>query len=213
MDPYPEIKSALKSEPESRYVVPPPDLPRPPSINHAPVTPRPPPQSAGAAANPAVKVKIRSTPAADGDETSPAGPAPFNARVIAVVIDLVVALGVTLGLGWILPGFLDTLARLAGLAYLVTRDSLPLLGGQSVGKKAMKLKVVTLEGESLIANWQAALIRNGVLLIPLFAFVELYILLTREEQPEPERGRRLGDEWAKTRVILEEMPGSTEENN
>jgi hypothetical protein len=83
-----------------------------------------------------VKVKIRSTPAADGDETSPAGPPPFNARMIAVVIDLVVAFGVTLGLGWILPGFLDTLARLAGLAYLMTCDSLPLLGGQSVGEKS-----------------------------------------------------------------------------
>ena len=92
------------------------------------------------------------------------------------------------------------LAWLAGMAYLVTRDSLPFLGGQSVGKKAMKLQAVTQQGASLVNNWEAALIRNGVLAIPLFAFVEVIILLTREDKPE--RGLRLGDEWSKTKVIV-----------
>ena len=82
----------------------------------------------------------------------------------------------------------------------MTRDSLPFLGGQSVGKKAMKLRVVTQQGASLVNNWEAALIRNAVLAIPLFGFVELIILLTREDKPE--RGLRLGDEWAKTKVII-----------
>jgi uncharacterized RDD family membrane protein YckC len=87
---------------------------------------------------------------------------------------------------------------------MVTRDSLPFLGGQSVGKKAMKLQVVTLEDKPITGNWEAALIRNGVLLIPFFGLIEIYVLLTREDKPE--RGRRLGDEWAKTKVIIAVEP-------
>ena len=86
----------------------------------------------------------------------------------------------------------------------MTRDSLAFLGGQSIGKKVLKLKVVTVDGKSLVNNWEPALIRNGVLLIPLFPLIELFILLTREGKPE--HGRRLGDEWAKTQVILAPEP-------
>lgn len=127
--------------------------------------------------------------------------APFNTRVIAALIDLVVALGVQVFALWVLPGFASRAAWLLGAAYLVTRDSLPFLGGQSVGKKAMKLRVVTQDDRPITGNWEAALIRNGVLIIPFFAFIELFILLTREEKPE--RGLRLGDEWSKTRVIAD----------
>ena len=74
---------------------------------------------------------------------------------------------------WILPGFAAPVAWLLGIGYFVSRDSLPFLGGQSVGKKAMKLKAVTMEGKSLVGNWEAALIRNGVLVIPFFVLVEL----------------------------------------
>lgn len=150
-----------------------------------------------------MNVKIRSAQDAGEGGSSDDTLASFNTRATAALLDVVVALGIAIGLAFILPGFADRLAWLTGVTYLVTRDSLPFLGGQSVGKKAMKLKVVTLDGKSLIRNWEAALIRNGVLVIPLFAFVELFILLTREDKPE--RGRRLGDEWAKTRVIVEEI--------
>jgi uncharacterized RDD family membrane protein YckC len=197
MDPHPEIKSALKSEWESKpVVVPPPDLPKPPAP-----PPSLPPASA-AFPDAAVKVKIRSAQDPGERESSDDTLASFNTRATAALLDVVVALGIAIGLAVLLPGFADRLAWLTGFAYLVTRDSLPFLGGQSVGKKAMKLRVVTLDGKSLIGNWETALIRNGVLVIPLFAFVELFILLTREDTPE--RGRRLGDEWAKTRVIVEE---------
>lgn len=64
----------------------------------------------------------------------------------------------------------------------------------------MKLKVVTMDGQSLAGNWEKAAIRNAVLIIPFFPRVELLILLIREDKPD--RGRRLGDEWAKTRVML-----------
>lgn len=154
---------------------------------------------------PAVKVKILTA-----DEAVPAeGIAPFNPRVVAVVIDSLVSTGVTIACIWILPGLLEWIGQLAGLGYFVTRDSLPFLGGQSVGKKAMKLKVTTLEGASLVGNWNAAVIRNGILLIPFVALVELYILLSREGGPD--RGRRLGDEWAKTKVIVDVKPTEPEE--
>jgi uncharacterized RDD family membrane protein YckC len=126
--------------------------------------------------------------------------APFNTRMIAAIIDILISAGLYLAVIMVLPGFLGRSALLIGMAYFATRDSLPFLGGQSVGKKAMQLRAVTLEGQPLTGNWQLGLIRSGVLLIPLFGLVELFVLLTREGKPE--QGRRLGDEWAKTKVIV-----------
>jgi len=126
---------------------------------------------------------------------------PFNTRLIAAVIDGVVALGLHIAIAIFLPSMIG---YIVATAYIVTRDGLPFLGGQSVGKKAMRLKAVTLDGRSLAGNWEPALIRGAVLAIPLFALVELFILLSREEKPE--RGRRLGDEWAKTKVIMVNEP-------
>ena len=131
----------------------------------------------------------------------------FHTRIVAAALDWVVALGIMLGFLWLFPGF-HKLAYLTGMAYLVARDSLPFLGGQSVGKKAMGIKTVTLDGKSLVGNWEAALIRNVALIIPFFGLVELYILLIREDGPE--RGRRLGDEWAKTKLIIEKKPPAPE---
>jgi uncharacterized RDD family membrane protein YckC len=127
--------------------------------------------------------------------------APFNTRVIAAVIDVLISIGVQVALTMMLPGFMDRIIWVVGLAYLLTRDSLPFLGGQSVGKKAMHLKVVTLDGKPLTGNWEPGLIRNAVLCIPFVGvLLELFILLTREGKPD--QGRRLGDEWAKTKVIV-----------
>jgi uncharacterized RDD family membrane protein YckC len=149
-----------------------------------------------------LKIRVAQEPVTD---LSPHGVlAPFNTRVIAAVIDCVLAFGLQIATWIVLPGFfgasLPWLVGLVGLAYLVTRDSLPFLGGQSVGKKAMHLKAVTLDDQSLAGNWGPGLIRNGVLAIPLFVLVELFILISREDKPE--HGRRLGDEWAKTKVIV-----------
>ena len=105
-----------------------------------------------------------------------------------------------MAVAWLLPAFAAKLGYLLGLAYMISRDTVPFLGGQSVGKKAMKLKVTTLEGDSLVGKWEPTFIRNGVLIIPFFGLIELFVLLTRENNPE--RGRRLGDEWAKTKVVL-----------
>lgn len=194
------------------YVIPPPDLPPPslpPTLDAS--SPGDPANAPGAAPG-SSQVNVRIRDQADPSESEPqaGGFAPFNSRIIAALIDIVLAAGLQLAALWILPGFANRIAWLVGLAYLITRDSLPFLGGQSVGKKAMKLKVVTLDGKSLAGNWEPALIRNGVLAIPFFPFIELFILLTREDKPG--RGLRLGDEWAKTKVIIAEDPPGPDEN-
>jgi uncharacterized RDD family membrane protein YckC len=158
------------------------------------------------AGEPPVKVRVRDS--TDADEP-PAGTVPINSRLIAAMIDVVVSIGVTITLVILLPDILSKVAWLAGMAYLLVRDSLPFLGGQSVGKKAMKLKAVTLDGQSLVGNWEKAITRNATLVIPLLGLVELVVLLTREDKPE--RGLRLGDEWAKTKVIVVPGPAVEEE--
>ncbi len=206
-DPAPDTEKKPDALPKPS--IPPPDLSKRPPPPPSPMDSLPRSTPSSMPAEPAVKVKIRVAGDAAGEEIPVDGLAPFNPRVVAVIIDSLVGLGVTLACIWILPGLLEWIGQLAGLAYFVTRDSLPFLGGQSVGKKAMKLKVTTLEGASLSGNWGAALIRNGILVIPFVALVELYILLTRENGPD--RGRRLGDEWAKTRVIVDVKPVEPEE--
>jgi uncharacterized RDD family membrane protein YckC len=187
----------MDEEPHSveKPVIPPPDLPKPQE-------PIPAPSSV-----PPVNVRIREPGDSEQDDPSAGSVVAFNTRMIAALIDVVVSIGLQISALWILPGFATRIGWLVGFAYFVTRDSLPFLGGQSVGKKAMKLKVVTLEDKPLTGNWEAALIRNAILLIPFFGFIELFVLLNREDKPE--RGRRLGDEWAKTKVIIAEEPPKT----
>ena len=206
------------SDPPTRPTPPPPDLPRytppvppfqlprdtppvppfqPPPNTPPPVTP--PPDFSPLADSPKLKIRVAQEP---DTPLSPHGNlAPFNTRAIAAVIDCVLAFGLSLAAWMIVPGFLGSgLPSLVGLGYLVSRDALPFLGGQSVGKKAMHLQAVTLDDKSLAGNWAPGLIRNAVLAIPLFGFVELFILLIREDKPE--HGRRLGDEWANTKVVV-----------
>lgn len=208
MDQEPDKSPESTPDNPPPLVIPPPDLSRPvpPPPSPLETLPRSSPPPLAAAGNPEARVNLGGV---SGEvEASAPQLAPFNARITAAAVDIVVAMGITIGLTLILPEFASRLAGLTGVAYMVTRDSLPFLDGQSVGKKAMKLRAVTLEGKSLVNNWEAALIRNGVLIIPFFILVELFILLTREDKPE--RGRRLGDEWAKTRVILEPKPPAAE---
>lgn len=186
--------------------VPPPDLPKP-NIP-PPDLPKPPPVEASAPPPP-VKVAIRQSgdPEPEPDDGSLA---PFNPRIIAALIDVLISMGLYIAAVFILPGFVERAAGLLSLGYLIARDSLPFLGGQSVGKRAMKLKVVTLEDKPIVGNWEVSLIRNGVLLIPFFGLVELFVLLTREGKPD--QGRRLGDEWAKTKVVIAvDEPAADEE--
>lgn len=195
-----------KSERPEKPHVPPPDLLKnvpPPS----PPVDTPPPVPSGIEHVPRVKaapVAVRIAPETKEEDETAEKIAPFNTRVIAAVIDCVVAFGLHLAVLVIFPSFMSKIGWLLAMAYMVTRDSLPFLGGQSVGKKAMKLKAVTLDGQSLAGNWEKSLIRSGVLAIPVFPLIELFVLLSREDKKG--QGIRLGDEWAKTKVIVVKEP-------
>lgn len=109
-----------------------------------------------------------------------------GSRILAYLIDVIM-----MGLMSLVPiaGFI------AAIVYGLTRDSLPFLEGQSIGKKAMNIRAVTEDGQVLTGNWGPGIIRNIVLWIPFFPLVELIVLLTNE------KGLRLGDQWAKTMVV------------
>ncbi len=136
----------------------------------------------------------------DEDEARPGADASFEARVVAAIIDAFVAAGVYLVVSMIADG----LAVLVLLAYLLTKDALPFLEGQSIGKKIMKLRAVTIDGKKLTGDWQASIVRNLSLAIPVFGLVELYVLYNRRGGDGPLR--RLGDEWAKTKVVVGSEP-------
>jgi uncharacterized RDD family membrane protein YckC len=107
-------------------------------------------------------------------------------RVLAALIDW----GITIPIA-----FIPCLGAIVCIAYGLTKDALPFLGGQSIGKKLMKIRAVTDTGESLSGNWGPAMLRQVVFFIPLFVFVELVVLLTNKDV------LRFGDQWAKTKVV------------
>jgi uncharacterized RDD family membrane protein YckC len=194
------------SEKPDKPVIPAPDLPKP-SIAPPFDAPRQTtsPISGGTGDGPPpVNVKLREAGTADETRWAAGGHVPFNTRLSAGVIDLVVATGLQLAAVWILPHFAERIAWMIGAGYMVARDSLPFLKGQSVGKMAMKLKVVGEDHLPLTGHWEAALLRNAPLFIPFFVLIEIFVLLSREDKPG--QGRRLGDEWARTKVIFSPEP-------
>lgn len=109
-------------------------------------------------------------------------------RILAYLIDVVIAIAFA---------FVPIVGWIASSLYFLTRDGLPFLNGQSVGKKVMNIRAVTTDGAPLTNNWGPTLIRNVVLFIPLFPLVELIVLLTNPNK------LRLGDQWAGTKVVVE----------
>lgn len=183
-------------EPTKQPVIRPPDLPSipKPDLESRPGTPP-------ATVTP---VRIRESQVEEDESPAAGGLAPFNSRIVAAAIDGVLSFGLMLACFWILPDFAGRLGWLVAAAYWIIRDSLAFTGGRSVGKMAMKVQVTTLDGQLLAGKWRIALLRNGPLLIPFFALIELYVLLKREDTPDC--GRRLGDEWAKTKVVVAQGP-------
>lgn len=173
-----------------------------------------PSSSAGSGSGPHAPLKVSVDPGSSADDPDlpvaahanrqvPGVDSTLGNRLLATLIDGIVAAG----LAWavqllsILP-FIEIGSQLSwvvGAGYIIFRDSLSFLQGQSVGKRAMKLQAVTMEGVSLEGNWRPGLVRNAILVIPLFPLVELFVLLTRQDYPSPLL--RLGDEWANTKVI------------
>ena len=134
-----------------------------------------------------VDTQAENTTAPAAEETATMTNASLGNRIVAVLIDGILTMAVSIVpiVGWII-----------GVAYFLTRDALPFLDGQSLGKKAMKLRAVdAATGKPLTNQWGPSIIRNIVLYIPFFFIVELIVLGNNKE------GQRLGDQWAKTRVV------------
>jgi uncharacterized RDD family membrane protein YckC len=86
-----------------------------------------------------------------------------------------------------------------GLIYTLAKDALPeiggFLGGQSVGKKLMNIKVVKEDtGASIVGDYGTAVVRQITLFVPFLNFVELFMVFSDSR-------KRFGDQWAKTIVV------------
>ena len=176
---------------------PPPDLPPPSAAPPLPDLPPPPPPAASPP--PVEKAAPAASTAADEEDEEapkPGTEAAFDTRVIAAIIDCFVFLGIAIIIDVLLPA---TLGYLVATAYILCKDALPFLEGQSLGKRLMKIRAVDTAGNRLTGNWQASIVRNISLAIPLFGLVEAYILYQKKEKGEPLL--RLGDEWGKTKVV------------
>lgn len=124
----------------------------------------------------------------------------LHKRLLAALIDFAAAFGISLVASLVLPDSLQKVGWALQIGYLLTRDCLPFLDGQSLGKKALHLRAVTSEGLPLTNQWQPGILRNILFVVPVVGpLVELIILYTREEKPE--QGLRLGDGFAGTKVV------------
>ncbi|MCL2073869.1 MAG: RDD family protein [Marinilabiliaceae bacterium] len=110
--------------------------------------------------------------------------APLTERILAAIVDIAIVCGLSLfpRIGWIF-----------GLFYFLLRDSL-FFKGQSLGKKLMRIKVITLPENEPLSNYpEKSALRAIVALIPGLNLVDLWFLITV--------GYRLADKWAQTAVI------------
>lgn len=116
----------------------------------------------------------------------------FNARpaqrLSAVLIDLLIA------------GSMAYLLPIAGpvlsVIYFLTKDALPFLNGQSLGKRFVGIKVVNDNQEPIINNYSASIIRSVTLAIPILNVLDILSLLMNQR-------KRWGDKLAHTRVVNE----------
>lgn len=118
-------------------------------------------------------------------------------RVLAFLIDAI-AVSVVGGLiGGILGNNNGAISSLISIGYFLTRDALPFLDGQSLGKKVLNLRAIDANtGEALTGNWATSAIRNISVVVPILNFIEMFVLLFGKD------GNRLGDGWAKTTVVV-----------
>ncbi len=109
-------------------------------------------------------------------------------RFVAFFLDALIC-GLFSGIHW-------TVA-VASLLYWLTKDSWPILKGQSIGKKAMGLRVVKQDtGAAITGDYPTSAVRQVSLLIPLFNFVDAFMVFSQSRQ-------RFGDKWAKTNVVVD----------
>lgn len=125
-------------------------------------------------------------------------------RFVAALID---------GILQMIVGMIPVIGGLIGAAYMLIKDGL--FESQSLGKKVMKLQVVTLDGKK--ADYMVSIKRNAIFAVPslisiipiigwiiggllslVVAIVEIIGVLN-----DP-KGRRMGDKWANSQVISQQ---------
>tara|TARA_Y100001970_G_C14256653_1_gene875985 strand:+ start:6810 stop:7190 length:381 start_codon:yes stop_codon:yes gene_type:complete len=111
--------------------------------------------------------------------------APILSRWIAAMID-----------GFIAGLIAATMVGIpVAIIYHIFRDSFPYTNYQSIGKKAMGIKLISLnKGQQMTI---VGLKRHVHTILPLFAIIDGIILLSSPDS------RRLGDKWAETIVVVE----------
>jgi uncharacterized RDD family membrane protein YckC len=93
------------------------------------------------------------------------------------------------------PVLIPILGWIWAFLYTWTKDALPFLGAQSIGKRIMGIRVVNVNtGKPIKSDYGAAIIRQLSLVIPLLGIVDACMVLSSER-------RRFGDKWAKTVVV------------
>lgn len=87
------------------------------------------------------------------------------------------------------------LLNLLTLAYFLTRDALPMLGGQSVGKRLMKIRVLKQDGLTTTqGEFGLVFLRTAPEFLPIVNFVDIGYMFSKSRQ-------RIGDRRAKTIVV------------
>jgi uncharacterized RDD family membrane protein YckC len=128
--------------------------------------------------------------------------ADLTIRAVAGLIDLLIIIGLAR-----LP---DVFGYASATGYILIRDGL--LDRRSIGKRLIGLRVVSSEDPGPSASWRESIIRNVPLVVAYFLFLIPYagwvlgpLALGAEclTALGDERGMRIGDLLARTRVVLD----------
>ncbi len=113
-------------------------------------------------------------------------------RFLGGLIDWIVVLAIY----FLLKGLVGmSLSYLVAAAYILVRDALPFLEGQSIGKKVMKTRGVHEDSGAPITNdYRTSFLRNILLFIPFVSLIDALFIFSGDR-------KRLGDRIAKTIVV------------
>ncbi len=115
-------------------------------------------------------------------------------RLLGGIIDWIIVLAISYLVGNIIGG---SISYLIGVAYILVRDALPFLDGQSIGKKVMKTRsVIEDSGAPLTNDYRTSVLRNILFIIPFVGLIDALFIFGSEQ-------KRLGDKIAKTTVIYD----------
>ena len=115
-------------------------------------------------------------------------------RFLGGLIDWLVVVAIS----YLLRGILGwELTYLVAAIYILIRDALPFLDGQSIGKKVMKTRSVLEDSGAPTTNdYRTSFLRNILLFIPIVSLIDALFIFSSDR-------KRLGDKLAKTIVIYD----------